>query len=55
MDLLEHSYCTTTLFQNIIAYEYIPAFLGASLGPYTGYKSSMHPGVSHVFQSAAFR
>ena len=41
--------------QNIIAYEYIPAFLGARISPYQGYKSSMHPGISHVFQSAAFR
>ena len=41
--------------QNIIAYEYIPAFIGTNLAPYAGYKSATHPGVSHVFQSAAFR
>ncbi|XP_066998293.1 dual oxidase [Anabrus simplex] len=41
--------------QNIIAYEYLPAFLGENLPPYTGHKPDVHPGVSHVFQSAAFR
>ncbi|KAL1137627.1 hypothetical protein AAG570_009323 [Ranatra chinensis] len=41
--------------QNIIAYEYIPAFTGAELPPYNGYKMDVHPGISHVFQSAAFR
>lgn len=41
--------------QNIVAYEYLPAFLSASLEPYTGYKADMHPGITHVFQSAAFR
>lgn len=42
-------------FQNIIAYEYIPAFLGKELPEYTGYKLDVHPGISHVFQSSAFR
>ena len=41
--------------QNIIAYEYLPAFLGEELSPYSGYKSFTHPGISHEFQSAAFR
>jgi dual oxidase len=41
--------------QNIIAYEYLPAFLGEELAPYSGYKADVHPGISHVFQSAAFR
>ncbi|XP_063910993.1 dual oxidase isoform X1 [Zophobas morio] len=41
--------------QNIIAYEYIPAFLGQALPEYTGYKQDVHPGITHVFQSAAFR
>ncbi|XP_073969944.1 dual oxidase isoform X3 [Rhodnius prolixus] len=41
--------------QNIIAYEYLPAFTGIELPEYTGYKLDVHPGVSHVFQSAAFR
>ena len=41
--------------QSIIMYEYLPAFLGDSLKPYEGYKPDTHPGISHVFQSAAFR
>ena len=41
--------------QNIIAYEYLPAFLDVELSPYTGYKPFTHPGISHEFQSAAFR
>lgn len=41
--------------QNIIAYEYLPAFMDAKLTKYDGYKQDVHPGVSHVFQSAAFR
>jgi len=45
----------TFVFQNIIAYEYIPAFLGTELPEYTGYKLDVHPGISHVFQSSAFR
>nr|CAD7589006.1 unnamed protein product [Timema genevievae] len=47
-------YVVATL-QNIIAYEYLPAFLGEGLPKYDGYKPDVHPGVSHVFQSAAFR
>ena len=43
------------ILQNIIAYEYLPAFLGESLPLYTGYKSFTHPGISSEFQSAAFR
>lgn len=41
--------------QNIIAYEYLPAFMDVKLPPYEGYKQDVHPGISHVFQSAAFR
>ncbi|KAG8223936.1 hypothetical protein J437_LFUL003744, partial [Ladona fulva] len=41
--------------QKIIAYEYLPAFLGEGLPPYEGYHPDVHPGVSHAFQSAAFR
>jgi len=41
--------------QNVIAYEYLPAFLGKELPPYEGYKPDVHPGISHSFQSAAFR
>ncbi|XP_053211640.1 dual oxidase-like isoform X2 [Panonychus citri] len=43
--------------QNIILYEYLPILLGSDepVTPYSGYKPDVHPGVSHVFQSAAFR
>ncbi|KAL1373556.1 hypothetical protein pipiens_018597, partial [Culex pipiens pipiens] len=41
--------------QNIISYEYLPAFMDAELPPYSGYKADTHPGVSHMFQAAAFR
>ncbi len=41
--------------QAIIMYEYLPAFLGTEVKPYEGYKADVHPGISHVFQSAAFR
>ena len=41
--------------QNIILYEYLPAFLGEEVEGYEGYKSDLHPGISHVFQAAAFR
>jgi dual oxidase len=36
-------------------YEYLPALIGESVGEYEGYKADVHPGISHVFQSAAFR
>lgn len=41
--------------QNIILYEYLPAFLGEKMPPYEGYKQEVHPGITHAFQSAAFR
>lgn len=41
--------------QNIILYEYLPAFLGEEVEGYEGYQSDLHPGISHVFQAAAFR
>ena len=43
--------------QNIIMYEYLPTLLGDDdpVAPYSGYKPDIHPGISHVFQSAAFR
>uniref|UniRef100_T1IYT7 NAD(P)H oxidase (H2O2-forming) n=1 Tax=Strigamia maritima TaxID=126957 RepID=T1IYT7_STRMM len=41
--------------QRIIVYEYLPALLDEKMEPYTGYKPDVHPGISHVFQSAAFR
>lgn len=41
--------------QNIILYEYLPIFLEEKIPKYDGYKPDLHPGVSHSFQSAAFR
>lgn len=42
--------------QSIFVYEYLPAFLGGpALDPYEGYKADVHPGISHMFQAAAFR
>lgn len=42
--------------QSIFVYEYLPAFLGgAFLETYEGYKADVHPGISHMFQAAAFR
>lgn len=41
--------------QNIIMYEYLPAFLGSDVRPYDGYKQEIHPGIGHIFQAAAFR
>ena len=41
--------------QSIIMYEYVPSLLGEAVAPYDGYKADVHPGISHVFQSAAFR
>lgn len=41
--------------QNVIMYEYLPEFLGKKLPPYDGYKPDVHPGISQLFQAAAFR
>ena len=41
--------------QSIIMYEYLPSFLGEEVAAYPGYRPDTHPGISHVFQSAAFR
>ncbi|KFM82372.1 Dual oxidase, partial [Stegodyphus mimosarum] len=41
--------------QNIILYEYLPILLMEEITPYQGYQPDLHPGVCHVFQSAAFR
>ncbi|KAK0174536.1 hypothetical protein PV327_010296 [Microctonus hyperodae] len=41
--------------QNIVMYEYLPILLDELLPKYTNYKPDLHPGISHVFQSAAFR
>lgn len=47
--------CFLFTFQNIIMYEYLPTLLGQKLPIYMGYKPDLHPGISHIFQSAAFR
>lgn len=41
--------------QNVFVYEYLPSLLETKLPPYKGYNPDMHPGISHMFQSAAFR
>ncbi|KAK0078556.1 hypothetical protein PV325_002364, partial [Microctonus aethiopoides] len=41
--------------QNIVMYEYLPILLDELLPKYTNYKPDLHPGISHIFQSAAFR
>lgn len=41
--------------QNVIMYEYLPALMGSSLPAYKGYNQDVHPGISHIFQAAAFR
>lgn len=41
--------------QNIILYEYLPTLFDEPIPEYNGYKPDVHPGISHVFQSAAFR
>lgn len=42
--------------QNIIMYEYLPALLETIAIPtYKGYNPDVHPGISHMFQAAAFR
>lgn len=41
--------------QNVFVYEYLPSLLEVELPPYKGYNPDMHPGISHMFQSAAFR
>lgn len=41
--------------QNIFLYEYLPILSDEPIPKYEGYKPDLHPGVSHSFQSAAFR
>ncbi|GAV07211.1 hypothetical protein RvY_17080-2 [Ramazzottius varieornatus] len=43
------------IMQNIALYEYLPAFLDIQVAPYNGYQADIHPGISDVFQAAAFR
>ncbi|KAL7305239.1 hypothetical protein TKK_0002624 [Trichogramma kaykai] len=45
----------TATLQNVIMYEYLPALLGEPMPKYSGYNFDLHPGVSPIFQSAAFR
>ncbi|MBN3306687.1 DUOX2 oxidase, partial [Amia calva] len=43
-------------FQNIVFYEWLPAYLGLqSVPPYTGYQKFVDPGISPEFQAAAMR
>lgn len=40
----------------VITYkEFLPAILGRELPPYTGYRSSLNPGLSNAFATAAYR
>ncbi len=42
--------------QKITFYDFLPAFLGIETAPaYEGYKTNIHPGATHLFQSAAMR
>ncbi|XP_038077765.1 dual oxidase 2-like isoform X2 [Patiria miniata] len=47
-------------YQKMVFYDWLPAFLNLtpeeiSANVYTGYKSYVHPGITHEFQSAAMR
>ncbi|XP_071952320.1 dual oxidase 1-like [Antedon mediterranea] len=47
---------TIAIYQNIVLYEWLPALLNLQETPsYSGYNQHVHPGISHVFQSAAMR
>ncbi|XP_062502786.1 dual oxidase-like isoform X1 [Corticium candelabrum] len=46
---------TIALHQKIVLEDWLPIFLGVQPSSYKGYKPSIHPGVTHVFQSAAMR
>lgn len=43
------------VLQNLILYEYLPALISEKIPAYKGYCPDVHPGISDVFQSAAFR
>ncbi|XP_072409163.1 dual oxidase 1-like isoform X1 [Chiloscyllium punctatum] len=43
------------IFQNIVFYEWLPAFIGQNGSKYDGYKKQVDPGISPEFQSAAIR
>uniref|UniRef100_UPI00398F1C9E dual oxidase 2-like isoform X2 n=1 Tax=Pristiophorus japonicus TaxID=55135 RepID=UPI00398F1C9E len=42
-------------FQNILLYEWLPAFIGQNVSMYGGYKKQVDPGISPEFQAAAIR
>eukprot|EP00118_Oscarella_pearsei_P006944 m.32550 g.32550 ORF g.32550 m.32550 type:complete len:1691 (+) comp31668_c0_seq3:179-5251(+) len=48
---------TIATHQKIVMYDWLPQFLPAKYepAPYKGYQRAVHPGVTHVFQSAAMR
>ncbi|CAG2200081.1 DUOX [Mytilus edulis] len=39
----------------IIMYDWLPDLLGVGIKPYTGYRSSLEPGISSVFDAAAIK
>ncbi|XP_063423293.1 dual oxidase-like isoform X1 [Mytilus trossulus] len=41
--------------QKIIMYDWLPDLLGVGIKPYTGYRSSLEPGISSVFDAAAIK
>ena len=41
--------------QHIVLNVWLPRFLGSEAKPYDGYKPSIHPGVTHAFQTTAMR
>ncbi|KAK2164701.1 hypothetical protein LSH36_60g05053 [Paralvinella palmiformis] len=43
------------VYQKITTKDWLPQWLGKELEPYSGYNPTVHPGVAHVFQSAAMR
>ena len=42
-------------YQAVAVYDWLPAFVNASLPPYAGYSSTVNPGVAETFQLAAMR
>ena len=49
---------TIAAHQKIVFYDWLPIFLGLpndKAPPYEGYKRAVHPGITHIFQSAAMR
>ncbi|XP_077997407.1 dual oxidase 1-like [Glandiceps talaboti] len=41
--------------QKIVVYDWLPAWLNDTVPEYSGYQSSVNPGITHEFQSAAMR